>query len=186
MGDCKRLGVVRISRIELQSLAELGLGVRKIVVLQKPRSCQIGIFGGMNLTFIRGCGYGRNRRLRKRRGAESESNRAGGDSRSAGVEAYSHRLLVRRSGGLTGARDALDAWSLADGRAAHAVANLRGVHIEFGEGAAQGVAVHAEFFGGLALVALVLSKHFKDVALLELTNGLRVGNAGTVHLCDES
>ena len=46
--------------------------------------------------------------------------------------------------------------------------------------------MHAEFFGRLALVSLVLRQNFKDVALLELTNGLRVGDAGAVHLRDET
>ncbi len=49
-----------------------------------------------------------------------------------------------------------------------------------GEGAAEGITVHAELFGCLALVALMLRQHFEDVALFELTNGLRVGDAGTV------
>ena len=87
---------------------------------------------------------------------------------------------------LTGSRDALNAWTLAGGWPTHPIADLRGVHIEFGEGAAEGIAMHTEFFGGLALVALVLGKHFKDVTLLELSNGLRVGNAGAVHLRDET
>ena len=102
------------------------------------------------------------------------------------MESGSHRLQVRRSRRLTGAGDALNAWTLAAGRAAHAVADLRGVHVELGQGAAEGIAVHAKFFGGLALVALVLRQHFEDVALFELTNGLRVGDAGAVHLRDQT
>ena len=93
---------------------------------------------------------------------------------------------VRRSRRLTGAGNVLNAWTLAAGRPAHAVADLRGVHVELGQGAAEGVAVHAEFFGGLALVALVLRQNFKDVALFELTNGLRVRDAGAVHLRDQT
>ena len=46
--------------------------------------------------------------------------------------------------------------------------------------------MHAEFFGGLALVAFVLRQNFKDVALFELTNGLRVRDAGAVHLRDQT
>jgi hypothetical protein len=46
--------------------------------------------------------------------------------------------------------------------------------------------MHAELFGGFALVALVLRQHFEDVTLFELTNGLRVGNAGAVHLRDQT
>ncbi len=46
--------------------------------------------------------------------------------------------------------------------------------------------MHAEFFGGLALVALVLRKHLEDVTLFELPNGFRVRDAGTVHLRDQT
>lgn len=46
--------------------------------------------------------------------------------------------------------------------------------------------MHAKFFSGLALVAFVLRQNFKDVALFELTNGLRVGDAGAVHLRDQA
>ena len=87
---------------------------------------------------------------------------------------------------LTGAGDALDAWALTAGWPTHAVADLRGVHVQLGEGAAESVAMHAEFFGGFALVALVMREHFEDVALLELANGLRVRDTGTVHLCDQT
>src|SRR6202020_2689882 len=93
---------------------------------------------------------------------------------------------VRRSRRLTGARDALNAGTLAAGRPGHAVADLRGVHVELGQGTAEGVAVHAKLFGGLALVALVLGQHFEDIALFKLTNGLRVGDAGAVHLRDQT
>jgi hypothetical protein len=121
------------------------------------------------------------------------------------------RLLpVRRKRGLTGAYDArntvwgdaldavlsgmLNVGALAGGWTAHAVADavanlaadLGGVEVQLGEGAAEGVAVHAEFVGGLALVALVVREHFKDVALLELAHCIGVGNAGAVHLCDET
>lgn len=70
-------------------------------------------------------------------------------------------------------------------RAAHAVADLRGVHVELGEGAAQRVAMHPQLGGGLALVALVLREYLEDVAFLELPHGIRVGNTGTVHLGDQ-
>jgi hypothetical protein len=46
--------------------------------------------------------------------------------------------------------------------------------------------MHTELFGGLALVALVLRKHFEDVALFELANGLHVGDAGVMHLRDQT
>jgi hypothetical protein len=46
--------------------------------------------------------------------------------------------------------------------------------------------MHAEFFGGFALVALVLREHFEDVTLFELTNSLRVRDAGIVHLRNQT
>jgi hypothetical protein len=46
--------------------------------------------------------------------------------------------------------------------------------------------MHAEFFSRLALVAFVLGQNFKDVALFELTNGLRVRDAGAVHLRNQA
>jgi hypothetical protein len=76
--------------------------------------------------------------------------------------------------------------AFAPGRPTHAVADLRGVHIELGQSAAKCVAVHPEFLGGLTLVSFVVRKHFEDVAFLELTNGLRVGDAGAVHLHDQA
>jgi len=90
------------------------------------------------------------------------------------------------AGALTGTRNILDAWAFAAGGAAHAIADLGGVHVEFSQGAAEGVAMHAELFGSLALVALVLCQHFEDVALFELANGLRIRNAGVVHLRDQT
>jgi len=99
---------------------------------------------------------------------------------------------------LTGVGDVLDARALAAGRAAHTVANLvadliadlhanlGGVEVELGEGAAEGVAVHAQFIGCLALIPLMVREHFEDVALLELAHGVRVGDAGVVHLRDKT
>jgi hypothetical protein len=80
----------------------------------------------------------------------------------------------------------LNAWTFAAGRPAHAITDLRRVHVELGEGATEGVAMHTKLFGGLALVALVLRKHFEDVALFELANGLRIGDAGVMHLRDQT
>ncbi len=97
----------------------------------------------------------------------------------------------RRDGEVNRARlpvirgDLGEAWALAHYWTAHAVADLDGVEVEFGEGAAQRVAMHAELGGGLALIPLVVRKDFEDEALLELTYGLGVGNAGAVHLRDQ-
>jgi hypothetical protein len=46
--------------------------------------------------------------------------------------------------------------------------------------------MHTELFGSPALVSLVLRKHFEDVALFELANGLRVGDAGVMHLRNQT
>jgi len=96
------------------------------------------------------------------------------------------RLQVRRSPWLTGAGNALNARTLACGWTTHSVANLRGVHIKLGQRAAESVAVHAEFQRGLALVSLVMCEDFEDVALLELTHGIRVRDTDVVHLRDEA
>ncbi len=93
---------------------------------------------------------------------------------------------VRRNPELTGAGNALNAGALAAGWPTHAIANLRRVHVKLSKGAAESVAVHAKLFRRLALVAFVVREHLEDVALLELTYGIRVGNAGAVHLRDES
>jgi hypothetical protein len=69
--------------------------------------------------------------------------------------------------------------------AAHAVADLRGVHIELREGAAQRVAMHAKLGRRFALVALVVGQHFENVALLELLDSIRIGDASAVHLGDQ-
>jgi hypothetical protein len=46
--------------------------------------------------------------------------------------------------------------------------------------------MHAKFFGGLTLISLMLRQHFEDVASFELANGLRVRDAGTMHLRDQT
>src|ERR1035437_8237955 len=75
--------------------------------------------------------------------------------------------------------------SLAHHRTAHASTNLRGVHMEFRERAAEGVAMHSQLGRSLALVALVVCQHFKNIALLELPYCVGIRNAGSVHLGDQ-
>jgi hypothetical protein len=82
--------------------------------------------------------------------------------------------------------DALDPWALAYRRAPHTIANLGRVHLQLCQRPAQGVAMHAELLGSLALIAFVLRKNFKDVAPLELADRIRIGNSGTVHLNDKT
>ncbi len=66
-------------------------------------------------------------------------------------------------------------------RALEADANLRGVYIKLSEGAAEGVAVHAEFFGGFALVSLVVRKDGDEVAALEFAHSFSVSDTTRVH-----
>ena len=71
-------------------------------------------------------------------------------------------------------------------RTPHAAADLGGVEIKFGEGAAKGVAVHSKFLGRLALVAFVVRQDFEKIAALEMPDSLTVGDAGAMHLRDET
>lgn len=79
-----------------------------------------------------------------------------------------------------------DAWALAGGWASHPAADSGCIEVKLGERAAQGVAMHAEFFRGLALVALVMCEDLQDVAPLELPESVGVWNTGTVHLRDQA
>jgi len=71
---------------------------------------------------------------------------------------------------------------LAHDRPTHASADLRRVQVQFRQGPAQRVAVHAELRRGLALVAFVVGQYFKYVAPLELPDRIGIRNASTVHL----
>jgi len=76
-------------------------------------------------------------------------------------------------------------WPFAHHRSAHASADLGRVHVQLCESPAQSVAMHAEFCGGLALVAAMVREDLKDIALFELPNRVRVGDSGGVHLSDQ-
>src|SRR5579872_298118 len=70
-------------------------------------------------------------------------------------------------------------------RAALGVATaLAHVQFQFRDGAAEGVAVHGQRAGGLALVALVLLEDVHDETLLKFAHSLGIENAARVHLCD--
>ncbi len=93
-------------------------------------------------------------------------------------------MLFRRAYKLSGVREALyilNTRTLAGRRTAHAIANLRCIHIKFCQCAAQRVAVHAQSLCCLALIALVLGEHFKDVAPLELAESTRLADPGAMH-----
>ena len=70
-------------------------------------------------------------------------------------------------------------------RSAHSLADLHGVEAEFGERAAERVAVHVQLFGSFALVAAVVCEHLKDVPLFKLADSIGVGDTLRVHLEDE-
>lgn len=96
-------------------------------------------------------------------------------------------MLFRRAGSLTGVDGhILNTRSFAGWWPAHTVADLVAdlccVEIKLGESAAQGVAVHAELLGGLALVAFVVSQNLEDIAPLELAHGIGVGDSCAMHL----
>ena len=78
------------------------------------------------------------------------------------------------------------AWSLAGGWTSHPAADSGCIEVKLGERAAQGVAMHAEFFRGLALVALVMCEDLQDVAPLELPESVGIWNTGAVHLRDQA
>lgn len=71
-------------------------------------------------------------------------------------------------------------------RAAHASLDLRGVEVKLRKGAAEGVAMHAEFFSGFALVSFVLCEDLKQITALELADRLIVGDSRAMHLHDDS
>ena len=93
-------------------------------------------------------------------------------------------LLVRRRRGLTDTdnRRLHAGGTLAADRAAEAVFDLRGAHVELSEGAAEGVAVHAQLTGGAALIAFIFLEHGEDKPLLKLTHALGVEDVAFVHL----
>ncbi len=80
------------------------------------------------------------------------------------------QLLLQR-GGAGAARGAL-----------YSVPELADVNPEFGDGAAQGVAVHAQFAGGAALVAFVFLEDGQDETLLEFPHAFGIKNVAAVHL----
>jgi hypothetical protein len=70
-------------------------------------------------------------------------------------------------------------------RTAQAALDLPSIHVELGQRAVERIAVHPELFGCLALIAVMTRKHFRYVRFLEFPDGVRVSDAGRVHLNDE-
>ena len=71
-------------------------------------------------------------------------------------------------------------------RPARTVTQAFGVQLKFGDGAAQGVAVHTQLARSLALVALAFLQHRENESLLEFTHAFGIGYAVFVHLQDQS
>ena len=66
-----------------------------------------------------------------------------------------------------------------------AVTQCAYVKLQFGYGAAERVAMHAELAGGLALVAVILLEHGEDEPFFEFAYRLGVEDSALVHLQDE-
>src|SRR5581483_11714719 len=66
------------------------------------------------------------------------------------------------------------------------IPQLVDVNLQFGDGTAEGVAVHTQFARGAALVALVLFKDGENEFLFEFPYGFRIKNVALVHLQDKS
>src|SRR5579862_2955501 len=66
-----------------------------------------------------------------------------------------------------------------------AVAELADVNLQFGDRTAEGVAVHAQFASGAALVALVFLQDGQDETLLKFTHAFGIKNVAAIHLQDK-
>jgi len=73
----------------------------------------------------------------------------------------------------------------AAGRTLNAIAQLPDVDLQLGDGAAERIAVHAQFTGGPALVPPVFLKNGQDEALLEFPYAFGVEDVAAVHLKDK-
>jgi hypothetical protein len=71
-------------------------------------------------------------------------------------------------------------------RTAYAAAQFGQVKVQFIDGAAESIAVHAEFASRSALVAMVAFQYVQDEPLLKFAYRFRVQNATFVHLGNES
>src|SRR5205823_11668908 len=75
--------------------------------------------------------------------------------------------------------------SRASGRPSRSIPKLADVNLQFVNRPAERVAVHSQFAGRAALVALVLLKAGEDKPLLEFADALGVKNIALVHLQNE-
>lgn len=86
------------------------------------------------------------------------------------VSAYSSLVISEQSG--------------AARRTPRAMAQHPYVEVEFSNGTAEGVAVHAQLAGRLTLVAVVLLQYGEDESLLKLADRFRIQNSALMHLQD--
>jgi hypothetical protein len=63
-----------------------------------------------------------------------------------------------------------------------AIAELTDINLQFADGAAESVAVHAQFAGGATLIAFVFLQNCQDKAFLKLAHSLGIKNITSVHL----
>ena len=71
-------------------------------------------------------------------------------------------------------------------RTACSVAKSLGVELEFGDRAAESVAVHTELASSLALISVAVLQDRKDKFLFEFADGFGVGDTASVHLHHKS
>ena len=83
---------------------------------------------------------------------------------------------------LTGGAPVVAGGTSAARRAARTWTQRPDVEIQFGDGAAEGVAVHSELACCLTLVAFVLLQNREDETFLEFANGFGIENSAFVHL----
>lgn len=116
----------------------------------------------------------------------------GTDGGHAPTRSVCELLALGSGGGNRRARTLVDRgallgqdWPLTHDGAAHALPDLRGIHMQLCKRSAQRIAMHTELGRSFALITTVVSEDLKDIALLELPNRVRVGDSGGVHLSDQ-
>ena len=67
----------------------------------------------------------------------------------------------------------------------HAVAQLADIDLELADGAAEGIAVHAQFARGAALISAILLQNGEDESFLEFPHAFRVEDVAAIHLQNE-
>src|ERR1019366_3797998 len=71
-------------------------------------------------------------------------------------------------------------------RPARTMTQAFGIQLKFGDGTAEGVAVHAQLARGLALITLAFLQHRENESLLEFAHAFGISYAVFVHLQDQS